>query len=77
VAVRERKETVSTPRFRHWVRSSGPKVASGLLIGFGILTLVLTLFLKPGSYTDGFPFGIILTVMGAAGLIISSSISTH
>ena len=66
---------MSTPRFRHWVRSSGPKILSGLVIGLGILTLVLTLFLKPGSYTAGFRFGIVLILLGAAGLALANQIN--
>lgn len=65
---------MTTPRFRHWVRSSGPKVASGLLIGLGFLTLVTVLFLKPGLYAIGFPLGIILILLGAAGVALASQI---
>jgi hypothetical protein len=68
---------VTTPRFRHWARSSGPKVASGLLIGFGIVALVVVLFLKPGLYAIGFPLGIILILLGAASLALANQIDTR
>jgi len=45
------------------------------VIGLGILTLVLTLFLKPGSYTAGFRFGIVLILLGAAGLALANQIN--
>jgi hypothetical protein len=68
---------VTTPRFRHWVRSSGPKVASGLLIGFGIVALVVVLFLKPDLYDIGFPLGISLILLGAAGLALASQLEVR
>ncbi|MEI6789447.1 MAG: hypothetical protein WCL49_13300 [bacterium] len=68
---------MTTPRFRHWVRSSGPKVASGLLIGIGIVVLVVVLFLKPDLYAIGFPLGISLILLGAAGLALASQLDIH
>ncbi len=68
---------MTTPRFRHWVRSSGPKVGSGLLIGFGIMALVVVLFLTPGLYAIGFPLGIGLILLGAGGLALANQIETR
>ena len=68
---------MTTPRFRHWARSSGPRVASGLLIGVGILALVVVLFLKPDLYDIGFPLGISLILLGAAGLALANQIDTR
>jgi hypothetical protein len=77
VRAKGRNEPVTTPRFRHWARSSGPKVASGCLIGLGLLTLVIVLFLKPDLYAIGFPLGLILILLGAAGLALANQINTH
>jgi hypothetical protein len=68
---------VTTPRFRHWVRSSGPKIGSGLLIGFGIVALVVVLFLKPDLYAIGFPLGISLILLGAGGPALASQLDIH
>jgi hypothetical protein len=60
---------MTTPRFRHWLRTSGPKVWSGLLIGLGLVILVITQFLKPGLSKTGFMTGMILTLAGIAGMV--------
>ncbi len=59
---------MTTPRFRHWARTSGPKVVSGLLVGAGLLILVITQFLKPGLAKPGFLAGMILAIAGITGL---------
>lgn len=62
---------MTTPRFRHWARTSGPKVVSGLLLGLGLLILTVTQLLKPGLSKAGFLLGMALAVAGITGLVTS------
>ena len=65
---------MTTPRFRHWSRTSGPKVASGLLIGAGLLILVIAQFLKPALAKPGLLAGMAATLAGLIGLLTSGRI---
>lgn len=62
---------MSTPRFRHWQRTSGPKVLSGLLAGIGLLIMIATQFLRQGSSDKAFMAGMVLALAGITGLLTS------
>jgi len=63
---------MTTPRFRHWMRTSGPQLICGLLIGLGLVILVLALLVNPSLAKAGFRAGITLSAIGIAGLFITA-----
>ena len=60
---------MTTPRIRHWKRTSGPRVWSGLLLGLGIIILATFQFLKPELAKTGFLAGMLMIVIGGGGLL--------
>lgn len=63
---------MTTPRFRHWMRTSGPQLLCGLLIGLGLVILVLALLMNPSMAKAGFRVGMTLSVIGIAGLFLTA-----
>lgn len=63
------KGAMATPRFRHWTRTSGPRVVSGMAIVLGILIVVITRFLKTELSEPGFRIGMTLALLGLIGVI--------
>ncbi len=57
-----------------WAGHVGSKVASGLLIGAGILLMVLTQFLVVRLARQGFFIGIILVATGLIRLLMHSTL---
>ncbi len=60
---------MTTPRFRHWMRASGPRVISGLLIGGGIIILVVSQLLNSRLSNAGFISGMVLALAGLTGIL--------
>jgi uncharacterized membrane protein len=65
-----------TPRSRHWSKTAGPKVLSGLLVGLGLLILAVTQILNPSLSNGGFIIGMLLALVGVIGMLASGRSGT-
>lgn len=54
------------------MRTSGPQLLCGLLIGLGLVILVLALLMNPSMAKAGFRVGMTLSVIGIAGLFLTA-----
>jgi flagellar biosynthesis protein FliQ len=66
-----------TPRSRHWSKTAGPKVLSGLLVGLGLLILAVTQILKPSLSHGGFIVGMFLALAGVIGMFAAGRSDTR
>lgn len=66
-----------TPRSRHWSKTAGPKVVSGLLVGLGLLILAVTQILKPSLSQGGFIIGMLLALAGLIGIFTAGHSDPH